>query len=254
MNKSAYWIIGGLTLLILGGAFVTYVSNFGYHLSDSKTEWGAFGDYLNPFIAIINLVLLVYLAHVVAVNEEKRHRENLKFQANSNFLASRMEEARRMRTIAQSIFDVSPAEKEYEIRLHEKAYEIIAELNSFLINNEFLFKELVRDQSFIDNVNRMVAAMEAMVFNVMDRDELKLRLENNTEQFKSFDRRYKANLDSQGDEELEKEKELLSKQRTEIAGKMRVLFNQRKELAEVYHKEKNEFNSAIGEFIINPGE
>src|SRR3989344_1111595 len=99
MKKTAYWIIGVLTVLILGGAILTYILNFGYHLSDSKTDFGTFGDYLNPFIAIINIFLFVYLTYVVGVNEEKRHKENLKFQEHTTFLDSRLEEAKRMRDV-----------------------------------------------------------------------------------------------------------------------------------------------------------
>jgi hypothetical protein len=76
-KKYLKYIIWG-TVILSAIPFIFYLFKFGsFTFSDSKGDWGTFGDYvgglLNPFISILTLAVTVYIA--VSINEYEKRRD-----------------------------------------------------------------------------------------------------------------------------------------------------------------------------------
>ena len=76
-KKYLKFIIGG-TVIFSAIPFVFYLFKFGsFTFSDSKADWGTFGDYLggllNPLISILTLAVTVYIA--ISINEYEKRRD-----------------------------------------------------------------------------------------------------------------------------------------------------------------------------------
>lgn len=70
-------LLGLLLLFLLVAPILVYWLNFkGYGVSDNPSNWGVFGDYiggvLNPFIAFLNLGILIYLTVFVSREDTKK--------------------------------------------------------------------------------------------------------------------------------------------------------------------------------------
>ena len=58
-------------------SLIFYVVNFwGHKFSNTTETWGAFSDYLNPFIAISNLIVFIWLSFSVYEYNEKKDRQD----------------------------------------------------------------------------------------------------------------------------------------------------------------------------------
>ena len=71
------WIVGGIIAI----AIATYIIVFwDQSISQNTSMWGAFSDYLNPFVAISNLVVFIWLSIQVYKYNESRDKEIVEFQ------------------------------------------------------------------------------------------------------------------------------------------------------------------------------
>lgn len=64
--------------------FILYVGFYVFHfrnarISTDANDWGAFADYLNPIIGVLNLIILIILSISVRRSEEERYRFEKKF-------------------------------------------------------------------------------------------------------------------------------------------------------------------------------
>ena len=83
MNKKKLFIwlivvIFGICLI----AIIIYILNFyNKKISDDTSDWAIFGDYIggivNPLVAIINVLVLIYLTLLVEKNSEVRNKQNI---------------------------------------------------------------------------------------------------------------------------------------------------------------------------------
>lgn len=80
-TKSSVIIIGivALFLLMTGLYFWNFHSSV---LSDDKSEWGTFGDYISGVIALLNIVLFVYITKYISDSETKARKHEMRAQAN----------------------------------------------------------------------------------------------------------------------------------------------------------------------------
>ncbi|SOD80947.1 hypothetical protein [Spirosoma fluviale] len=84
MNKNSkqynysYWLVGAAVIAILIPiiAVIIYRFQFGTHKSEKTEVWGQFGDFLNVFISIANLVIFGVLTFVI--HKSERHRDTEK--------------------------------------------------------------------------------------------------------------------------------------------------------------------------------
>jgi hypothetical protein len=76
MRNSFKTIISICTLLVSIPATL-YFWQFHGPLSKDPDRWAAFGDYLNPFIALLNVVVFIYLTFVIKEFEDKREQKRL---------------------------------------------------------------------------------------------------------------------------------------------------------------------------------
>lgn len=75
--------IGIWILAIISSAFlILYLVQFNGCLSDSKADWGTFGDYLSGVFAVFNLAVVVLLTVYVKKSEDTRRTEELEFQSS----------------------------------------------------------------------------------------------------------------------------------------------------------------------------
>ena len=58
-------ILGMFVLIIIGIPIYCYVDTFGSHISDKKEAWSQFGDFLNVFVSIANLILVSALTYII---------------------------------------------------------------------------------------------------------------------------------------------------------------------------------------------
>lgn len=70
-KKHRLTITAFISVSIIGGAICTYRSQFGTVLSDSREQWGQFGDFLNVFVSMASLVLLAAITWFVYDNQKK---------------------------------------------------------------------------------------------------------------------------------------------------------------------------------------
>ncbi len=69
-----FYLFLGISFLILIGAVGFYIYHFGTHFSDKKEEWGQFGDFLNVFVSICNLVVVTSLTFIVFKIQQSEQR------------------------------------------------------------------------------------------------------------------------------------------------------------------------------------
>ena len=74
------WLSTLAILLFVIGAYILQFREF--EISKNPEQWGQFGDYLggllNPFISIVNLLILTYLSIRLVKNEDDRNKWTLK--------------------------------------------------------------------------------------------------------------------------------------------------------------------------------
>lgn len=77
--KLIWWSCSMILLIVLGAYYLKFGES---GLSDKQEVWAQFGDYLggvlNPFISIINLIILAYLSIRLVKDEDERNKWTLK--------------------------------------------------------------------------------------------------------------------------------------------------------------------------------
>lgn len=81
-NKTLIKILWITSIVFLLLVFGFYICNFkGFKISDNPGDWGQFGDYigglLNPFISLLNLIILTYLSLRLVKNDDERNKWTL---------------------------------------------------------------------------------------------------------------------------------------------------------------------------------
>ncbi|QNA43195.1 hypothetical protein [Lacibacter sediminis] len=56
------WIVSGLSIVFIVVPVIVYRLNFGGFMSDSKGDFGTFGDFMNPFLSLTSIILLGYIS------------------------------------------------------------------------------------------------------------------------------------------------------------------------------------------------
>ena len=66
-----------VAICIMTLAVLAYVFNFwSQKISNDTGDWGAFSDYLNPFVSFLNLIILGWLSFVVFKYNSNRDKQN----------------------------------------------------------------------------------------------------------------------------------------------------------------------------------
>ncbi|MCE5311936.1 MAG: hypothetical protein LLF86_02150 [Nitrospiraceae bacterium] len=110
------------TLLIIPSVvyFFSFHSN---GISKDPANWGVFGDYLNPFVALANLVVLVFLAYLASQFEDKRNKKTLDLQKKIQFNEIRYNA---YKDILEALYTFDGALKHYTYEKHESLELIIS--------------------------------------------------------------------------------------------------------------------------------
>ena len=76
-NNYSSWLAGAAVVAVLVPiiAVITYRFQFGTYKSENTEVWGQFGDFLNVFISIANLVIFGVLTFVIHKTERQRDNE-----------------------------------------------------------------------------------------------------------------------------------------------------------------------------------
>lgn len=119
---------------------IAYRNQFGSSISESKEEWGQYGDFIggmtNPLLTIINIGLLIYLTYKVSSSDNTRLLSQMRYDA------------------------VRVLEVDFERALflikeenHEKTRNAFVELEykmaAFAEESNVLFQKILRNQRFI---------------------------------------------------------------------------------------------------------
>jgi hypothetical protein len=79
--KSNIWVLRLgviLVFLMIIGPIMAYRSQFGGVFSNGREVWGQFGDFLNVFVSISNLVFISILTYFIYSNQQKDENERNK--------------------------------------------------------------------------------------------------------------------------------------------------------------------------------
>src|ERR1700728_711650 len=122
MKKIWIPIIAGCLIFLIPNIFYWY--NIGCSITDDTAKWGQYGDFINSFLSIINIIVLFYLTYIVHTNEEernkynlqleeKRHQDNIEFENNRHLNEFRYEAYKELLTLLDHITIKTCLAKEY---------------------------------------------------------------------------------------------------------------------------------------------
>ena len=98
MSKRTAIVIFLIALIVLAGAIFTYAYTFGFELSNNRTDWSGFGNYLggliSPSFALLALGALLWSVHIQGKALEDTKREMSKQTDAANKQLRDMQEAR----------------------------------------------------------------------------------------------------------------------------------------------------------------
>lgn len=70
-----------LAVIVVASSILVYILNFtGQEISNDTSKWGAFSDYLNPFVAIANLIVFIWLSIEVFNYNKKKDAQTDTFE------------------------------------------------------------------------------------------------------------------------------------------------------------------------------
>lgn len=67
-------IIAIVCVAVISVALFKYFNNFSQGFSEKQSDWGAFGDYINPFLTLINVILLVWIGFLTLQTTDHYNR------------------------------------------------------------------------------------------------------------------------------------------------------------------------------------
>ncbi len=74
IGKIFIWYITGAMVILIAALFYRY--QFGSYLSKQQNIWAEFGDYMNVFVSLANLIIVSSISYFLYKNEQKRDQEN----------------------------------------------------------------------------------------------------------------------------------------------------------------------------------
>jgi len=105
-------------------AIIAYLHQFGGHtLSADPGDWGVFGDFvggvMNPFISLVNIAVVVFIAYTVSHLESQREEEAA--NAESRLRLAEEERARKDRSVSLHEYFLNPA---FYAQVRAPAYQV----------------------------------------------------------------------------------------------------------------------------------
>ncbi|OHX37827.1 hypothetical protein BJL95_04440 [Methylomonas sp. LWB] len=103
-----------VVLVVLGLPVGLYAYNFRHSsLSPAPADWGVLGDYLNPFISVLNLLVVAYIAHKVNFEQRRKDLEDRDTERQLNLVSDLLREwmsenMYQSRTKADCLLKVNP--------------------------------------------------------------------------------------------------------------------------------------------------
>jgi hypothetical protein len=198
------WWVYLLCLCIILFPVVTYWRRYGtFILDDNPSDYGTYGDFLNPFIGLINIILLLYLTFEVRNLENKREierqewenrrsKELQEFEQNrSNELAQaenkrldksldvqlqiamnkmRNEKASEIGKIFDSlttVFKVQEDEDDNFLQILSSQFQEISTLFHFFVDhNQYLFEEVLSTDECKKNIEDLKKTIDDVITNI----------------------------------------------------------------------------------------
>lgn len=148
-SKTLIWILWIASIVFIALTFFSYILQFGDNGLSKDTEvWGQFGDYfggiLNPFLSLLNLIILTYLSVRLVKEEDERNKWTLQELA---------------RPYGEIDFDKNLSELEISIHNYGLGPMIINDISIFNENKSYTnFSDLMRNIEF-STLNQSTFAM-----------------------------------------------------------------------------------------------
>jgi len=167
------WVSSGILIL----AILAYVLNFNdQEISDDAAKWGAFGDYINPFLALINIITFLYLSYQLSHLDENQAKEDRKTQKIIALNQMRMDAVNDIAKILDHVTCLPNKTKlidgELALILYNNLNNALDSYKFFIHNKEHLFerfsKSIFNNQDFLD----LEGIMKELLSHVKKMNEL----------------------------------------------------------------------------------
>lgn len=168
------WGLAILALAFLCSVVGLYFFQFkdGNILSNSKADWGTFGDYLSGVFAMFNLGVVVILAIYVSNNDTRRSNRELEVQRKITLSQLRMREFEALNQLLsrynRANLEETTVSQTYKVDLLK---QMLDELWMFVSNENVLFA-FEDYENFLENVNKLIVHIDS-VHNKLQKGELK---------------------------------------------------------------------------------
>jgi len=133
---------------LLGGCILLFIIPFALYFSQfhngfgSHAEFGTFGDFINPFLSSINILLLIYITYYVQRKEESKSKEVLQAQFEQNLMMLRHEAYKEIVEFLNGIDKQKITEENYD----DLTSNYRAKLNHYFRDYSHLFSFLKSDE------------------------------------------------------------------------------------------------------------
>lgn len=161
MKTLKIWIWVSVAVMII--LVLLYFIQFHGKLSDDKTDWGTFGDYLSGVFAVFNLAVVVLLTLYVSNNDKKRSVRELEVQRRITLSQFRYSEFNRIDNEFLELLNLNRIEK-IEERLN-RIEEIEMYFFSFSNDSEYLFP-IVTDRVCKDAIAQINSFILSLIEDV----------------------------------------------------------------------------------------
>ena len=267
-EKKTFWKKHWLTLLIaficvfiLSVAVKTYLNTFDGEFSKSQPVWGAFGDYMNPFLTLINTILFIYFTYTVSKLDEHREKDRIKLE---DIRLNKSLDVQRQITLSQmmneklipisNILDKINSSFDYGLSDNIKIVEEVQkDFNLFNKNSEYLFEHKFKEEDFknnsallaksFDDIIKAINSASQALSNVKVFDEQNPLFDIEKVFSKGFNDGKNANQSS--NEITEKENERIA-----LAHKLNDSYAVAKKTLENYLKYKDEYIKKLSLYIL----
>jgi hypothetical protein len=149
--------VNGISVIILSVATIAYTLNFRKNnISNIPSEWGAFGDYFNPFLTLISIIAFLYLSYKIAHRDDRKAKEDRNTQKLIALNDMRHES---VKELARELHSFHTIINLMELGINtdnpfastiKHLRDIQASLLLFIENNDKLFKEVYDKPNFIE--------------------------------------------------------------------------------------------------------
>lgn len=147
-------------VLIVGSGIVFYLYNFAkYGVATDPARFGVFGDYINPFLSLVNIIAVLYLTYHVAHLDDNRNSENIRVQKIIALTQMRMQVSKQL---VESI-DLELRPKYTYKEICTSLANINIKLVLFRDNDFHLFRELHRVKFVFGSLNPFMLSVEKLI-------------------------------------------------------------------------------------------